>query len=76
MLENIRLVGPTQTIELDRTKTKDYVFDKVDFGEQSTNYSLLNTQGIIGLELDVWHHTLAIVPKMYLQKQPSPFPPP
>ena len=61
MIENVKITGHNQILEMDRTKTPDYVLDTVDFGERDTQYSLVNTIGLIGLERDIWFKRLSAV---------------
>jgi hypothetical protein len=61
MIENVKLTDREQTIEIGRTKTKDYVLDLVNLGDKDTSYSILNTLGIIGVERDIWYKKLSII---------------
>ena len=61
MIENIKLTGKNQTIEIDRTKTKNYVLDTVNFGEKDTAYSLVQTIGLVGVERDIWYKKLSAI---------------
>ena len=59
MIENIKLTDFIQTIEIDQTKTQNYVLGTVDFGEKDTQYSLINTLDIVGVERDIWYKRLS-----------------
>ena len=59
MIENVKLTGRNQMIEIDRIKTKNYVLDTVNLGEKNTAYSLVNTIGLIGVERDIWYKKLS-----------------
>jgi hypothetical protein len=59
MIENIKLIGRRQTIEIDREKTQNYVLDTVDLGERDTSYTLVNTLDIVGVERDIWYKRLS-----------------
>jgi len=59
MIENIKLIGKNQTIEIDRSKTENYVLGTVNFGEKDTSYSLVNTLDIVGVERDIWYKRLS-----------------
>jgi hypothetical protein len=59
MIENVKLTGRNQTIEIDRTKTENYVLDTVNLGDKDTSYSLVNTIGLVGVERDIWYKKLS-----------------
>ena len=61
MIENVKIIGLKTTLEMDRTKTKDYVLDTVNFGERDTQFSLIKTLGLVGLERDIWYKRLSVV---------------
>ncbi|MDR0326690.1 MAG: hypothetical protein LBI05_00175 [Planctomycetaceae bacterium] len=59
MIENVKLTGRNQTIEIDRTKTTNYVLETVNLGEKDTAYSTIRTNEIIGLERDIWYKQIS-----------------
>jgi len=61
MIENIKLIGKNQTIEIDRTRTQNYVLDTVNVGDRDTGFSTIRTHDIIGLERDIWYKRLTKV---------------
>ena len=61
MIENVKITGLTTTLEIDRTKTNDYVLDTVNIGNRDTQYSLINTIDLVGLERDIWYKRLSVV---------------
>jgi hypothetical protein len=61
MIENVKIIGANQTIEIDRTKTVNYVLDTVFLGNKDTNYTLINTIDLLGVERDVWYKKLCDV---------------
>ena len=61
MIENIKLIGENTTIEMDRTKTDDFVLDIVDIGSDDTNYKLVNSIDVVGVEMDIWYHTISTI---------------
>ena len=61
MIENVKITGLTTTLEIDRTKTKDYVLDTVNIGNRDTQHSLINTIDLVGLERDIWYKRLSVV---------------
>jgi hypothetical protein len=61
MIENVKLTRGNQTIEIDRVTTEDYVLDTVNFGEKDTNYTILNTLDIVGVERDIWYKKLSVI---------------
>ena len=61
MIENVKLIGKNQTIELDRTKTQNYVLDTVNVGDRDTGFSTVRTHDYIGLERDIWYKRLTSI---------------
>jgi hypothetical protein len=61
MIENVKLTFGKQTLELDRVKTQNYVLDLVNLGDKDTNYTLVNSLDVIGVEMDIWYKKLSVV---------------
>ena len=61
MIENVKLTDGRQTLEIDRTKTENYVLDTVNIGDRDTSYSTVRAHDIIGLEWDIWHKRLTVL---------------
>ena len=61
MIENVKIIGQRQTLEIDRTKTTDYVLDTVNIGDRNTQYSLIDTLDLVGLERDIWYKRLSAI---------------
>ena len=61
MIENVKIIGLRTTLEMDRTKTENYVLNTVSVGDRGTQFSLLNTLDLIGLERDIWYKRLSVL---------------